>query len=282
MFEQYNRYYALCYEETGRKVAAYNTKLKKSLVLTPEDKDVFLTEIPSVLVYPACTTQKEIQSLKQKAKKDGFYIVETISKPMAAVYYHAKQMLDLSGSGEILVIDIHGEYTDCAWVSFGKNGIREDKSERIFVGEYAFKRELLNFFIGQLECMGVLIKDQPEQMKILNEMSEKSRYRMAKNRMKEDGFLFIDYKTFRRYPLKILRQDYDKLLERSLEAILNNVRVSKDITCVLLTGSLCRYEGAANIFRRKLEGIPVTAYRALEAPVLGAALYVKGLVTAYK
>ena len=121
MFDKYNESLAVQYSSTGKKTAAFNTKLGRSLLLSKELTLKEYTGKPAVLVYPVGASKEKKDALWKKAWQEGYLLRRSVSEPEAAVYFHRIQNRDMMRSGFVNVIDIHKSSTDLTLLSVEKS-----------------------------------------------------------------------------------------------------------------------------------------------------------------
>ena len=298
MFEEFNEYGAVHYGSLGRKAAAYNTRLKKSM-LVEENQGKYKT---NVLVHPYFATDFEKRKLQQKAEQrksfpedrrdyrqllqqlmsiaeteqEGRIIHAYISEPVAAVLYYTSQNPESKWGKRIRVLNVHKDRTDITFVNIGENGITVESQESFFRGGELLEGKLMNFYTKKLRLIDGDVLNYAKERHVLRNYMKDAAFRITSNRQEEDKFTFTSPQTGKAYQLSIKRREFDELIGQVADEILKRLE-SIDQHCygTILCGGLAEYEAFSDLVRAKYENAPVMSYKAHEAEVLGAAIYAR-------
>lgn len=272
MFEEFNEYGAFQYGSMGRKVAAYNTKLKKSLLLEMSGKK-FAT---AVLVHPYQATNPEKQMLERKAEKEGQSISAYISEPVAATLYYTAQNLKLNRTGLVRVLNVHKDRTEVSYVKVQKDGITVEFHQSILGGSELLVEKMTEFYTKKLRHIDGDVLNYAKERCVLYSGAKEAMFRLTSNRLEEDKFIYASPKTGKEYQLTMKRIEFDTLVRQVAEEFLKKIEKT-DHCChgTALCGGLCEYETFVDAVRAKYQNMPVAAYKSHEAEVLGAALYAR-------
>lgn len=272
MFEKFNEYGAIHYGSLGRKTGAYNTKLKKSLLME-EEGDKFQT---TVLVQPYLVTDSEKQMLEQKAKREGYNIQAYISEPVAAALYYTNQHPEVWWDRRVGVINIHKDSTEISSVNIKTEGIKVESHESIYQGGELLTEKLKNYYTRKLRQMDGDVLNYAKERHFLYDYAREAAFRLASSRLEEDTFTFVSPQTGKKYQLSIKRREFDELMAQIAKEILQR---ADPFDCrhhgIILCGGMAEYDAFADVIKKNDPETQVMAYKAHEAEVLGAAIYAR-------
>lgn len=272
MFEEFNEYGAIHYGSLGRKTGAYNTRLKKSMLVEGGGAKFKTT----VLVHPYLVTDSEKQMLERKAEIEGHNIRACISEPIAAALYYTNQNPETWWERRVKVINIHKDTTEISCVNIKTQGIEVETHESIFKGGELLTEKLKNYYTQKLRRMDGDVLNYAKERHFLYDYAREAAFRITSNRLEEDTFTFVSPQTGKKYQLSIKRREFDELMTQTAKEILQRAAPS-DRRChgIILCGGMAEYDAFADVIKRNHPEIPVMAYKTHEAEVLGAAIYAR-------
>lgn len=272
MFEEYNAYGAVHYGNMGRKIAIYNTKLKKSMAVTDEKQ----AQKAIVLVHPYLANDHEKKQLLERAREENLQIQASISEPVAAVLYYTAQNPAINKVGRVRVINLHQDKVDISFVRVAKEKIEVESHHSLFMGSRILLEKMIDVYTRKLRAMDRDVLNYAKEKIQLRVCAKNAMFRLTSNRLLEDKFIFESLQTGKSYEVNLMRFEFDQLVSQTAKEILKKIELI-DQSChgTILCGGLCEYETLIDEVRATYRDAPVSAYKTHEAEVLGAAYYAK-------
>lgn len=219
MFEEYDEYFAVQYTSSGKRMSAYNTKLHTSRILQGEEKCFGRWKKQAVLVHPASAAWQYKQDLMRRAENENIAAGDMISEAEAVVRYHCFQNKGSVRNGSVRVIDIHKNNTDITLVRVDESKVKAVLCHCIPVGGGTLTEKMLRYYMDKLARVKGDITGDMRSIRALKDRTENAKFRMGKNRLKTDEFIFRSPKDNVRYLLRIFREDYNRMISEIMEMI---------------------------------------------------------------
>lgn len=282
MFEQYNENAAVQYTSSGKRIAAYNTELHTSRILSAEEGDLLIQRKQITLIYPSSATWQRKQEISRKAADENLVIKDTISEAEALVRYHCFQNKGTVKPGLVRVIDIHKYNTDITVVQIDNNRIKPVFGQCVPVGGETLTEKMFHYYMEKLKRVKGDISGDTRSAQMLREMAEEAKMRMGNHRMKTDEFIFHSPNDNIKYLLRVFREDYNQMIDEIMEIIFSADRklMIKAAQCgynqpymVILGGGMNNCEYNVRVIKEKYVSQTVLAYKCREASALGAAIF---------
>lgn len=279
MFEQYDKYFAIQYTSSGKRMSAYNEKIHTCRVLYGDEDYSVIQKKHAVLVYPSSAAWQQKQELRKRAAGENIAVKEMISEAEALVRYHFFQNKRAVKNGLIRVIDIHRYNTDITVVRVDNNRVKAVFGQCIPVGGDTFTEKMLRYYMDKLTRVKGDITGDVHSIRVLRDRSENAKLRMGKNRMKTDEFIFRSPKDNVQYLLRIFREDYNRMINEIFETIFGADRklMAKagrygygTPETVILAGGMNRCEQCVRAAKERYADVSVLSYKCSDAAILGA------------
>ena len=280
MFELYDEYIAVQYTSSGKRIAAYNTKLRMSRILRRGMESSAIQGKSVILLCPTNATWKRKQELSERAANEGIIVNDIVCEAEAVVRYECFQNKGIIENGVVLVIDIHKYSTDITTMQIHKNKIKPVFEQCVSIGGDTLTEKILRYYMEKLRRVKGDITGDIYSIHVLRDMVERAKLRMAKHRLKADEFVFQSPKDNIKYLMRIFREDYNRMVEEVMEMIFSADRkgTEKYGQCgydspktVILAGGMNDYEYCIGAVKEKYVSSNVLSYKCSEAAILGAA-----------